>query len=142
MWMTRKLAIALAALVACAAAQTAYQPKYNGDPARSDSEAASIAYCKTVLNAERQYEKKYNKYSPTLLALAGGARSFTKRMARADRGDYTVHYRGGTEKFSLELTPKQFDAEHRAFYVDQTGVLRAEEDKPATADSPVLKDTK
>lgn len=142
MWMTRRLATALVLLVACAAAQTAYQPKYPGDPARSDSEAASIAYCKTVLNAERQYEKKYHKYSPTLLALAGGARSFTKRMARADRGDYTVHYRGGTEKFSLELVPKQFDTEHRAFYVDQTGVLRAEEGKPATAESPVLKDTK
>ncbi len=137
-----RTAAVLALLAAMSAAQTAYQPKYPGDPARSESEAAAIAYAKTVLNAERQYEKKYHHYAPTLLALAGGARSFTKRMARADRGDYTVHYRGGEDKFSLQLIPKQFDAEHRAVYVDQTGTIRAEEDNPATAESPLLKDSK
>lgn len=148
---THFVVLALVALAAGAGAQTTtsqpaqtttYQPRFPGDPARSESEFEAIAYMKTVLNAEREYEKKHHHYAPSLLALAGGARSFTKRMARTDRGDYTVHYRGGADKFSVELTPKQFDQRHRSFYVDNRGIFRAEEDHPANAESPLLKDTR
>ena len=34
-----------------AAAQTPYQPKFKGDPAKSDSEAAALGYMRTVLRA-------------------------------------------------------------------------------------------
>jgi len=59
-------------------------------------------------------------------------------MLKTDRGDYTVVFRGGKDRYAVQLTPKTFDAEHRAFYVDEKGVIRADPDKPATADSPVL----
>jgi hypothetical protein len=37
----------------CASAQTAYQPKFAGDPAHSDSEALALGYMRTVLRAQR-----------------------------------------------------------------------------------------
>jgi hypothetical protein len=37
------------------------------------------------------------------------------------------------------MIPKQYDDQHRAFYAEEDGVIRAEEGKPATADSPKLK---
>lgn len=115
-----------------------YTPKSAEDVARSDSEFKAMAYLRTVLTAQREYRKKRGHYAPSLLALAGGARSFTKRMARTDRGDYLVGFRGGKEGFSLTLTPKVYDAVHRAFYMDSSGVIRAEEGQPATAQSPAV----
>lgn len=115
-----------------------YTPKSPDDKARSESEFKSIAYARTVLSNEREYKKKMGTYSPTLMALTGGGRSFTKRMARTDRGDYTVQYRGGKEGFSVTLVPKQFDETHRSFYMDSSGVLRAQEAAPATAQSDPL----
>ena len=41
-----------------ATAQTAYQPKFSGDPARSESEAGALGYMRTVLRAQRLYNKK------------------------------------------------------------------------------------
>ena len=38
-----------------------------------------------------------------------------------------------------EMVPKQFDAQHRAFYVNELGVIRGEEEKQATEDSPPVK---
>ncbi len=119
-------------------AQTAYTPKVPGDPAHSNAEAAALGYMRTVLGAQREYRKKHGGYAPTLAALVHSG-SFTKRMAKTDRGDYTVHFRGTKEGFSLGLIPKQFDAEHRAFYTDESGHIRAEQDKPATAQSEILR---
>jgi hypothetical protein len=115
-----------------------YTPKSPDDKARSQSEYNSIAYARTVLANEREYKKKMGRYSASLMALTGGGRSFTKRMARADRGDYTVQYRGGKEGFSVTLVPKQFDETRRSFYLDSSGVLRVQEGAPATAESDPL----
>ncbi len=118
-----------------------YKPKFPGDPAHSEPEAAALGYMRTVLSAQRDYKKKFGHYATSLYVLAGGARSFTKRMTRTDRGDYTVSFRGGKESFSIALTPKQYDAAHRAFFMDDRGIFHVEDDKPATADSPLLKES-
>lgn len=138
----RQLAMlaALAVLAAAQAPQIPYRPKFPGDPARSEAEASALGYMRTVLYAQKEYKKKFNHYATSLNALVGGARSFTKRMTKTDRGDYLVNFGGGKGGFALMLTPKQFDSAHRAFYTDASGVIRAEEDKPATAESPVLKE--
>ena len=69
-----------------------YQPKFAGDPARSESEAQALGYMRTVLRAQHDYKKRHNKYAESLEALAGTG-SFTKRMAHAtDRGDYTATF--------------------------------------------------
>ena len=107
-------------------------------PARSQDEAVSLGYLRTVVNAQKNYKRKYSAYATSLAALVHSG-SFTKRMATTDRGAYTVQFHGKPEAYSLALTPKQFDPDHRAFYVDEAGKIRVEEDKPATAESPLLK---
>ena len=107
-------------------------------PAHSRDETVTLAYMRTVVYAQRDYKKRHGQYATSLAALVHSV-SFTKRMANPDRGAYAVQFRGKPETFSLALTPKQFDADHRAFFVDETGKVRVEEDKPATAESPLLK---
>ena len=124
------------------AAQISYQPKFPGDPAHSDSEAAALGYMRTTLRAQAQYKKKYDQYAPTLADLIHSG-SFTRRMANPDRGDYTVGYRSFKERdkdrFELTLTPKQQDAEHRSFYAKEDGVIHASEQGPADENSPGVK---
>lgn len=112
----------------------AYQPKFPGDPAHSDAEAVALAYVRTVSRAEAEYYKKHSAYTTSLAALAGHG-SFTKRMVNTNRGDYTAKFRSTGKQYSLEMIPKQYDAQHRSFYVDETGVIRGEENEPATAKS-------
>src|SRR5437667_12199982 len=74
-------------------AQGAYQPKFPGDPARTESEAQAFGYMRVVLRAEREYKKRHSKYTDSLAALAGTG-TFTKRMAHSiERGDYTASFR-------------------------------------------------
>ncbi len=121
---------------------SAYQPKFAGDKAHSNAEAGALGYMRTVVAAQKVYKKKHNTYAKSLTDLVG-SQSFTKRMTATDRGEYTVNFKAKTEKdktdgYSLALTPKQFDPDHRAFYVDESGVFRGETDKAANSSSPVL----
>src|SRR5260221_3578807 len=70
-----------------------YQPKFPGDPARSESEAQALGYMRVVLRAEREYKKRHNKYADSMASLAGTG-AFTKRMAHsAQRAEYTATFR-------------------------------------------------
>src|SRR3954447_17936011 len=86
-----------------AMAQTSYQPKFAGDPAKSDSEASALGYMRTVLRAQREYKKKNNHYATSLAQLVHTG-SFTKRMVNTERGDYTVGFRSHKDGFELTLT--------------------------------------
>ncbi|HXW93047.1 MAG TPA: hypothetical protein VEK33_21025 [Terriglobales bacterium] len=121
-----------------ARAQAPYQPKFSGDPARSQSEASALGYMRTVIRAQKLYEKKNSKYASSLSQLVHTG-NFTQRMLAADRGDYTVNFRAHEDGYELTLTPKQQDAEHRCFYTKEDGVIRAEETKAADENSPKLK---
>lgn len=125
-----------------AAAQTTpapYQPKFAGDPARSESEAQALGYMRVVLRAQREYKKRHAKYAESLMDLAGTG-SLTKRMARStQRGDYTVSFRTRKDGYSLALTPQQIDAEHRSFYADEDGVIHGDDQKAANEESPKVK---
>jgi hypothetical protein len=117
-----------------------YRPKFRGDPAHSDAEAGALGYLRTVLTAQKLYKKKHDAFATSLPGLVHTG-SFTQRMTKTDRGDYYVSFHAepkGTG-FGLSLTPKQYDAAHRAFFGDDTGVLRVEENKEATENSPKLK---
>lgn len=133
------------------APSTTYQPKFPGDPARSDSEAQALGYMRVVLRAQREYKKRHDKFATSLESLAGTG-SFTKRMAHStDRGDYTASFRPHHETshhagskddgdgFVLTMTPKQMDADHRSFYAEEDGVIHADDQKPADQDSPKVK---
>lgn len=118
--------------------QTVYQPKFAGDPARSESETSALGYMRTVLRAQRQYNKKYGHYATSLAELVHTA-SFTRRMVNTDRGDYRVSFHARKDGFQLALTPKQLDATHRSFYAEDDGVIHADEEKAASESSPTVK---
>ena len=121
-----------------AAAQTTYQPKFKGDPARSESEANALGYMRTVIRAQQQYKKKNDKYASSLSDLVHTG-SFTRRMTQTDRGDYTVSFHSRKDGYELSLTPKQVDLEHRAFYATEDGVMHADVQTAADESSPVVK---
>jgi hypothetical protein len=132
------IVVLLVALMA--SAQAIYQPKFKGDPARSDSEAAALGYVRTFLRAQRIYKRKNTHYATTLMELTKTG-SFTRRMASTDRGDYTVKFRDHKEKEEFEITmvPKQEDSAHRSFFSDQEGKIRVAEQGEADENSPILK---
>ena len=133
--------VAVVLLATLASAQAAYQPKFKGDPARSDSEAAALGYLRTFLRAQKIYKKKNGHYATTLMELSKTG-SFTRRMASStDRGDYTVKFRPHKDKdtFEIIMVPKQQDATHRSFFSDEQGKIRADETKEADESSEVLK---
>jgi hypothetical protein len=120
-----------------------YQPKFAGDPARSESEAQALGYMRTVLRAQHAYKKRHDKYAESLEALAGTG-SFTKRMAHStDRGDYTATFRPHVgphhDGFAFTMTPKQMDSEHRSFYAEDDGAIHGDDQKPADLDSPKVR---
>ena len=122
------------------AAQTSstYQPKFAGDPARSDSEAAALGYMRGVLRAQHRFEKQYGHFATSLAELVHSG-SFTKRMVDPNRGDYSASFKGKKDSFVLTMTPQHLDPEHRSFYAEDDGKIHAEEDKPADASSPIVK---
>jgi hypothetical protein len=119
-------------------ASETYQPKFPGDPARSNSEAAALAYMRVVLRAQKQFNKQYNHFATSLAELVHSG-SFTRRMVNPDRGDYSVGFKGTKDSFVLTMAPKQLDAQHRSFYAEDDGKIHADEEKPADASSPVVK---
>src|SRR6267378_3907319 len=129
------------AQVPASAAQTpasTYQPKFPGDPARSDAEAAALAYMRVVLRAQRQFNKQYDHFATSLAELVHSG-SFTKRMVNPDRGDYTAGFKGKKDSYVLTMTPRQLDPQHRSFYAEDDGKIHADEEKPADDKSPVVK---
>jgi hypothetical protein len=134
-------AVSLVLAASIVSAQAVYQPKFKGDPARSDSEASALGYLRTFLRAQKIYKKKNDHYATTLSDLAKTG-SFTKRMSSStDRGDYTVKFRPHKDKDTFEITmvPKQLDSTHRSFFSDDQGKIRADETKEADESSEVLK---
>lgn len=122
-----------------AADTTPYQPKFKGDPARSDSEAGALGFMRVVIRAQNEYNKKHNEYATTFADLVNHG-SFTRRMAKTtERGDYTVGFKGKKDSYVLTMTPKNLDAEHRSFFAEEDGVIHADETKPADASSPKVK---
>jgi hypothetical protein len=115
-----------------------YQPKFPGDPARSDSEAVALGYMRTVIRAQKLYQKKNDKFATSLAELVHTG-NFTKRMVNPDRGDYTVDFRSHKDGYELTMTPKTQDPEHRSFYAKDDGVIHADETKTADENSPKLK---
>ena len=134
---TARVLTATLLLTLCAWASP--QAPQNGPAgANSPAEARALGYLHTIFGSQREYKKKHGAYAKTMAALVGNG-SFTRRMATTDRGDYTVKFSSTGENFAIGMVPKTFDAEHRAFFINETGTVRFETDKPAGPQSEVLK---
>jgi hypothetical protein len=124
-----------------AAAQTPapeYKPKFAGDPARSDSEAAALGYMRVVIQAQHKFNKQYGHYATSLTELVHSG-NFTKRMVDPHRGEYTVGFKAKKDSFILTMTPNHLDAQHRSLYAEDDGKIHCDAEKPADANSPVVK---
>jgi hypothetical protein len=140
--------ILLGAILATSQTPAAYQPKFKGDPARSDSEAAALGYLRTFLRAQKIYKKKNDHFATSLIELSKTG-SFTRRMASStNRGDYTVKFTPHKDKdwFEIAMVPKQPDSTHRSFFAKMEGndrrddgAIRVDEQKEADEDSPILR---
>src|SRR6202050_876617 len=133
--------LTLSSAIPAISAQTAapdYKPKFAGDPAHSDSEAAALGYMRVVLRAQHHFQQQYGHYATSLTELVHSG-SFTKRMVDPNRGDYTAGFKGKKDSFILTMTPKQLDDQHRSFYAEDDGKIHADEEKPADGNSPVVK---
>jgi hypothetical protein len=137
-WALRWVLTGVMGTALLAAGQTPYQPKFAGDPARSDSEAIALGYMRTVLRAQHTYKVKNGKYADSLASLVHTG-TFTRRMVDPDRGDYTVSFHPHKDGFDLLLNPKHQDAEHRSFFSKEDGVIHGEEQGTANENSPRLK---
>ena len=115
-----------------------YQPKFRGDPARSDSEFAALAYMHVVIRAQGQFKRRYDHFATTLAELVHSG-TFTKRMVNTDRGDYTASFKGKKDSYILTMTPKNLDAQHRSFYAEDDGKIHGDETKAADGGSPLVK---
>jgi hypothetical protein len=117
--------------------QSTYKPKFPGDPAHSDSEAAALAYMRVVIRAQKQFNKQHGSYATTLRDLVHTG-SFTKRMVNPQQGDYTVSFKGKKDAYVLTMTPNYMDADHRSFYADEDGKIHADAENAAGEKSPVI----
>ena len=116
---------------------TTYQPKFPGDPARSDSEADALGYLRVAMRAEHLFNKQYGHYAISLHELVHTG-TFTRRMVTPQQGDYVVSFKGKKDSFAITMTPNQIDANHRSFYGSEDGKIHADEEKPADDKSPVI----
>ena len=130
------LAMGVAHAQAGATGQDQASSQESATPSRS--EVVATGYLHTLLTAQREYQKKHDEYATSLRALVGSG-SFTRRLAETDRRDYTVQFHSTGKAFSVALVPKQFDADHASFFMDETGVIRTEPDKIATSSSPTVR---
>jgi hypothetical protein len=97
-------------------------------------EAAALAALKDINRAQADFIRRTRRYAQRteeliaerLLTTEPAAEGYTLLMLpSADAVRYTV-----------KATPAKVDARH--FFTDQTGVIRAETGKPATAESPEI----
>jgi hypothetical protein len=89
--------------------------------------------------AERRYFKRNNtmRYAATLEDL-GDASVITKRLASGSLGDYqyaVVH--ADAERWAIEATPAAITSTSLFYYVDQSGLVRANAGSKATPESDV-----
>jgi hypothetical protein len=118
---------------------------------RSDVAAPSL---RGLLASITQYELIYKTYLPTLSALNGAGSAVNEShaglidpvMASGTKGGYEYHYRaidtahsGRFDAFTLSADPLAgLGVGQRHFFTDQTGVIRVEIGRSATAGSPRL----
>lgn len=116
------------------------------------NEASAVGALRTVTAACTIYAETYGKGYPLELKQLGSAGEATEEhaglidatLASGQKLGYLFSYRIVRKRGSQEIVGYIFNADplvagttgHRHFFTDQTGIVRVESDKPATAESP------
>ncbi len=122
-----------------AAAQTAYQPKFPGDPAHSDSEAIALGYMRTVLRAQHTYKVKNGKYADSLADLV---HTGTIHPPHGQPRSRRLHRQFPSPQGRIRpaaYTQAAWTPDHRSFYAKEDGVIHGDEQKAADENSPRVK---
>ena len=105
-------------------------------PAKAPDEPAAIEALRKVTEAQTNFIRRTRRYAQTFNELIG-ERLLNAEPKKADTGyDFLLLPSPDAESYTITATPDAAGA--RYFFADQTGVLRAEKDKPATSASPAL----
>jgi len=130
---TLKIAIALCILgiLAACSSETKTAP-----PAKAPDESAAIEAIRQVTEAQTKFIRRTRRYAQTFDELIK-EHLLNAEPKKADTGyDFLLLPSPDAVSYTVTATPSAAGA--RYFYADQTGVLRAEKDKPATSASPAL----
>ena len=124
-------AIAIGLLLSCSS-----ETKPEAPPAKAPDEMAAIEAIRKVTEAQTNFLRRTRRYAQTFDELIK-EHLLTAEPKKADTGyDFLLLPSPDAESYTVTATPVAPGA--RYFFADQTGVLRAEKDKPATSASPAL----
>jgi hypothetical protein len=105
-------------------------------PAKAPDESAAIEAIRQVTEAQTNFIRRTRRYAQTFDELIM-ERLLNAEPKKADTGyDFLLLPSPDAVSYTVTATPSAAGA--RYFFADQTGVLRAENDKPATSASPEL----
>jgi len=105
-------------------------------PAKAPDEPAAIEALRKVTEAQTNFIGRKRRYAQTFDELIKD-HLLNAEPKKADTGyDFLLLPSPDAESYTITATPST--AGSRYFFADQTGVLRAEKDKPATSASPAL----
>jgi hypothetical protein len=131
---TLKIAIALCILGVLAACSSETKPA--APPAKAPDESAAIEAIRQVTEAQTNFIRRTRRYAQTFDELIKD-HLLNAEPKKADTGfDFLLLPSPYAVSYTVTASPSAAGA--RYFYADQTGVLRAEKDKPATSASPEL----
>jgi type IV pilus assembly protein PilA len=114
------------------------------------NETAAVQHVKTLHQAQVQYQSQFGRYATTLTELgpgAGGseqvgpsaANIIPSDLAQGKKAGYVFQMQGGPQGYIVTATPEvQNSTGRRAFYSDQTLVIREEWGKAAGPNSAEL----
>jgi len=112
------------------------EPKTTALPTKAPDESAAIEALRQITEAQTNFIHRTRRYAQTFDELIKD-HLLGAEPKKADIGyDFLLLPSPDAESYTVTATPAVAGA--RYFFADQTGVLRAEKDKPATSASPVL----
>jgi len=107
-------------------------------PVKKSDEKAALDAIKQINQAQADYIRRTRRYAQSFNELV------TEHLMQAEPDEETIGYKFAlypspdAVSYSLKATPSSPGARH--FFTDQSGRIRAEADKPATAESPAVTD--
>lgn len=115
----------------------------SGSPSRAPDENAALDTVRKITEAQATYFKLNRRYALTYDELIEGHLLNTEPSAAQTGYDFKLRPAADAQTYTLSVVPAETGgsgaATVRSFFTDQTGVIRAETGKDATADSSAVK---
>ena len=105
-------------------------------PVKAPDEKGAIEFLKQVNHAQGNFIQRTRRYAQSFNEL------IADRLIAAEPAEETLGYKislypsPDAVSYTLKATPSSPGTRH--FFTDQTGIIRAAPDKPATAESPAI----